>query len=1049
MKFLDLQLEAFGPFTDQCLAFSPAGPDLHIVYGANEAGKTSCMRAIDNLLYGVPVNTTDNFLHENPKLRIGARLLHSTGKELEVHRRKGRTNTLLDAAGSPVDTEDFSRFLGHLSHEIYRALFSLTRAEVERGNREILAAEGHLGEALFSAGLGGAGVGTAIEQLTAEADALYRPRGSKQVLNRARNEVESLRARIAEVGLTPQRWEELKGAVAGGEARLELLDAELARLRSDERACERDCKAFDAARSRKSALQRLEDEDITEALTAQSGAMDELRRGFSDYLKRRDAVSELEAESKRLRVEWDEQTRRLFPDRELEPDAPIPVGREGELKIDELATRYEDATLAVAAATTSIESEKARLNQLSDELANQTAREDITPLLSALSAANDAGDLDGEITKTAQQLDTLENRLETGLQSLGLWTGSANALAALPAPPTSTVERFELAFAKAKEEVTQEERETRRISDEITRRSGDEGKSKSIREVPTPSELDVARARRDELLSTILKATESNAEPPDAAHVSDLTESIRETDQIADSLLEHAHTVEKRVRDEREIKNLREQLENAKERRSNARAALARIEEEWFAEWAPAGIQPRPPREMHDWLRQRTQLLQYATDLTDVSNAQSELKRNRRRLGAQLAAALGESAPEDGTLAELKVLAKTLADAHAKSEGARRQLAEQRVRTEESLNHAERRAAEAESSLNTVVAEWEEALPRLGFSPDASPESGRKLARDLSGLWALQRDLRSAESNLENARKTVAQFERGIANVRDAAGYAEEMGHLSHAECFEQIEARLERSRELHHEIATADARLRDSAPDGVAPDAFALSLLERGEQTLEAALGEARRKLALAEDEREAAFSEFTLRRREFEDLDGSAEAAQLEEERQSLLAKMRTDAEQWAILTLARKIIQHGVERYRKENQGPVLTRACEIFSALTAGAFERIAAEIDASDEPVLAAIRDSGESVLVDHLSEGTRDQLYLALRLAGLERYIAKHEPLPLLVDDILITFDDERSTIVLKLLAQLSKQTQVLLFTHHRHVVELAKKATEFQLHTL
>ena len=78
-------------------------------------------------------------------------------------------------------------------------------------------------------------------------------------------------------------------------------------------------------------------------------------------------------------------------------------------------------------------------------------------------------------------------------------------------------------------------------------------------------------------------------------------------------------------------------------------------------------------------------------------------------------------------------------------------------------------------------------------------------------------------------------------------------------------------------------------------------------------------------------------------------------------------------------------------------------------------------------------------MTDGMSEGSRDQLFLALRLATLERRLEEMEPLPLVVDDILVGFDDARALAALEVLAELSAATQVLLFTHHRRVVELAE----------
>ena len=74
-----------------------------------------------------------------------------------------------------------------------------------------------------------------------------------------------------------------------------------------------------------------------------------------------------------------------------------------------------------------------------------------------------------------------------------------------------------------------------------------------------------------------------------------------------------------------------------------------------------------------------------------------------------------------------------------------------------------------------------------------------------------------------------------------------------------------------------------------------------------------------------------------------------------------------------------------------------------------------------------------------MSAGTRDQLYLALRLGYLEHRLDCHEPMPFFVDDILVHFDDDRALATMEVLAELSHKTQVIFFTHHQHLVELAE----------
>jgi uncharacterized protein YhaN len=74
-----------------------------------------------------------------------------------------------------------------------------------------------------------------------------------------------------------------------------------------------------------------------------------------------------------------------------------------------------------------------------------------------------------------------------------------------------------------------------------------------------------------------------------------------------------------------------------------------------------------------------------------------------------------------------------------------------------------------------------------------------------------------------------------------------------------------------------------------------------------------------------------------------------------------------------------------------------------------------------------------------MSDGTADQLYLAVRLASLESYLEKNEAMPFIVDDVLIHFDNERAAATLQILAQLAQKTQIIFFTHHQHLVELAR----------
>jgi uncharacterized protein YhaN len=119
-------------------------------------------------------------------------------------------------------------------------------------------------------------------------------------------------------------------------------------------------------------------------------------------------------------------------------------------------------------------------------------------------------------------------------------------------------------------------------------------------------------------------------------------------------------------------------------------------------------------------------------------------------------------------------------------------------------------------------------------------------------------------------------------------------------------------------------------------------------------------------------------------------------------------------------------------------MLSRASDVFLALTQGAFCKLAVDYE-SDPLKLSGQRATGELVDIEGMSEGTRDQLYLALRLAALELHLQKTIPLPFIADDLFINYDDGRAKAGLQALAQLSESTQVIFLTHHEHLVPVAQ----------
>ena len=233
MRLLNLDLIAYGKFTDHRIDF-PEENGLHVIYGPNEAGKSTCIRALRNLLYGIPANTLDGFFHEGKRLRLGGTLLGPGGKTLTVVRRKGLKSTLADLDGQPIPEDEWQAFLGGIDRDTFVRVFGLNREELVAGGLAILEGKGGVGESLFAAGLGGADLKRVLETLDAEAGELFKPTGTIPRLNAEAKAFKELKTSIRERSLLPKDWEELAGTVSELEERSRQLKDRIIRLTAAE-----------------------------------------------------------------------------------------------------------------------------------------------------------------------------------------------------------------------------------------------------------------------------------------------------------------------------------------------------------------------------------------------------------------------------------------------------------------------------------------------------------------------------------------------------------------------------------------------------------------------------------------------------------------------------------------------------------------------------------------------------------------------------------------------------------------------------------------------
>ncbi len=206
MRVSRLQLTAFGPFTGQTLDLPGKKSGLQIVYGPNESGKSSSLRALHALLFGIPHKSTDNFIHPYQNLRIEATLESADGKTLSVVRRKASKDSLrAEDDKTVIDEAVLRNMLGGVDEITFKTMFGLDRQTLVAGGTEICKGGGELGQILFSAGAGISELKSLCRELEETHRELFLPSGKKPI-NLALLDYKNVRKQLRDAELSVNEW---------------------------------------------------------------------------------------------------------------------------------------------------------------------------------------------------------------------------------------------------------------------------------------------------------------------------------------------------------------------------------------------------------------------------------------------------------------------------------------------------------------------------------------------------------------------------------------------------------------------------------------------------------------------------------------------------------------------------------------------------------------------------------------------------------------------------------------------------------------------------
>ncbi|WP_323810836.1 AAA family ATPase [Sphingobium baderi] len=1144
MRLTELSLEKYGGCANRELLI-PGAAGLTVVFGANEAGKSTCLEAISDFLFSIPRNTQRGSLYGYDGMRIGASMLMADGNILTLKRRKGNGKTLTDPSGTALDDAVLGPVLGAITRERFETLFALNHETLRNGGERLLHADGDIGRLIVEAGGGLRTLVSRLEDIDAEADKLFDTRRSgARVFYQQLTAFEAAEKTARSAQLTRETYEQTRKAANAAGEKLEALRAERRGLGTATSRLERVLRVAPHLRQLDSLTQDLKTyddiasfpSDFAARLQAALDKRDEAEQRLEGATGRRDRLkARLDALVVNAALNASEQRVRNLGERAIHVSKARSDRANRQREIDEGEAQLSvlrrmlglpaDADLAALVPDQSaldhvrrlsdemverrpaLTGARARLGELADSLAAiderlHAAREagfDTPPDASSSAFASLAAQKAAHHARQ-QALDTDEASLTLRLLAIGFET--IEALTTLPCPGQDDIRLEQGARESLTAQIGEQERVKRQAERDLLAAEAEIGELQASGTIASDASLTEARTLRAHAWKPIKSAYVAGQLPDDGAG------RLASADRLDAAIMSADELADRRAAEAGRAASLAHALRRVAEAGVAARAA----EEEA----AVLAIQLEARRAV--WLNSFPQVQARHPDLASLlqfAQARQQLLDESERLRASsnaLAIDEAQLAPTVELLERVEQSRKidpspsfaarvdTVQNAIARHEQAHADYSRD-MRDREALSR-QHRQVEAElgqlsAAQDAWAAAWPAATGALGLKSDILPADAistvtewvgargilsaigqarhrlQRMSEDEASLAADVRDIATelaievSEDCVVAAQMLLARFEanatartqydgllpdyeeaRVIADQTQEALAAtmEELTMLAASAKLDdgnsgallEAASRCEARGSLCQQIALAERTATDVG-DQLELAALRAEWAGRNLDEVRGELDEQKSRAAEVETEIEAAILAEKAARDALAAYSSQSDVNHAVAEREAAAAQMHLALERYLELSVARELVTSAMATVRAEQQDPLIERAGELFAATTLGEFAGIETDIDDKGHPVVVGRRASGGIAPVATMSDGTRDQLFLAFRLASLENYCGATEPLPFIADDILVHFDDERSRSTLDLLAEFGKANQVLLFTHHRSVRALAE----------
>lgn len=1032
MRIRKIRIDGFGQFADR--QFGALERPVTVFSGPNEAGKSTLLEFVRRVLFGFPRKS--GRVNAYPALAGGSYGGHisiegADGRVYDVRRTTGRSYSgdvlLTSATGDTLPESELASFLGHHSREVFERVFAFTLDDLYSDD---LLSDANVNSQIYSAGMGVTSLPNAVKSIESSRTGIFLKGGSTQKIYETYNKIEEIDNRLREVSNNATRYGELTD-------RLQRVQVELgdlaARQSENQSRYNRQItlqKGWDAWSDLNSAMEDLSGipdidnfpADGVNRLEALQERVNAARREYASAGERA-AQAELDAD---VRVEHEAILERSSEVRRLQNGRTAFDGSVNDLPERETELDAHKRTLAQTLKGLGPDWDEGRLQEFDLSIA---VRQQISEHGDRLAAAS--AELSDRKSDLGQHIAALEEAREAEREA-----GQQLEAAVRPDMDADQIRQRRNLVRATRSKLDDIKRQRQNVLNlkgqleslrSAASQAGGAGRSAAVAAVSFAiglvlliggtylggTALTIGIAAGIALAGMGVYILVSAKSGPAFRGESPLARPVRESlrraeadvEQLQSEMMQEAAPLNLEVIDDTSLLAAEQSIDEEEDRlgertrlcetfeaaKELAKRRQVRADRSVAAVKDVEGRLRAAQREWQEWLRARGLSEGFTPETADVLQSQVELGRSRL---------------DDVRNWQQRIQAI-------------RKDIDEYVEAVEPLANAFDVAFDRRDS-RTVAA----AADRLVELMEAVQESARNRT--------------DAELELENAQRQLGERSGDLENAEDELGQLLESGGADDTEAFRVRAGLSERRTELEEKARDALHRLQRLSGPGNPLEMLKSDLGSTDPQAISEALARLEEERNAANAQREALSTQRGSIQTELNGLVGEEESSLLRMQRNVLLEQIRGHARDWTRLTLARNLLDEARRKFEQERQPGVVRHAQEFFTAITDGRYRQAYAPLGEQTITVTDADRRTKQP---SELSRGTREQLFLSLRFGLIRELGERTEPLPVVVDEVLVNFDPDRALRAAVAFTELSKTNQVLVFTCHPTVVELFRNA--------